>query len=379
MSAGSAEVTSSGGAGFAGAGAQSTTSGALTLHTRFEPPTQITLLADPTLAEADVEAVFGCFLGRPPRRRMLDGTRSLVIRNTNSGVHDGIKIKGAGLRGSRVRLGELHAKPYGLPRYDFEGAATVDAAKDHGRAFAGGMSYQQACQEFAVSRHLSERGVQVLPALGYGVLRRNGLASWFCLIGTRFGEQLDWWRLTRQRASVARVAERFGQSQLELAEHAVFLALSGMVEVAGDLFRKDFHTAHIAGPNDSFLTRLSLFLFDTNFVLAHFGLDGYVPDIADHRELARVTYIRALTGREFPPHEIDRFKSLLVESKFATWTMEERLARLASDPIGCVILDDFLRESGQEDLFNELPPAAPIPADAGTARQRRGFGVGRRR
>lgn len=355
-------------------------SGALTLHTRHEPPTRITLLADPALAEADAEAVFGCFLGRPPRRRIVDGTRSLVIRATSSGAHDGIKIKGAGLHGSRVRLGELHAKPYALPRYDFEGAATVDAAKDHGRAFAGGMSYQQACQEFAVSRHLSERGVQVLPALGYGVLRRDGLASWFCLIGTRFGEQLDWWRLTRQRANVARIAERFGQSQLELAEHSIFLALSGMVEVAGELFRKDFHTAHIAGPNDSVLTRLSLFLFDTNFVLAHFGLDGYLPDIADHRELARVTYVRALTGREFTPDEINGFKSLLVEGKFAAWTMDQRLTRLAADPIGCVLRDAFLRVSGQEELFDEPPPpAAPIPAHAGAARQRHGVGLFRRR
>ena len=352
-------------------------SGGLTAHRRDEPPTRVTLLADPALAEADVERVFDCLVGRPPRRRIVDGTRSLVVRGTSAGRHDGIKIKGAGLRGSDVRLGERHAKPYALPRYDFEGAATVDAAKDHGRAFAGGMSYQQACQEFAVSRHLAERGVQVLPALGYGVLRRNGLASWFCLVGTPFGEQLDWWRLTRRRASVARIAERFGQSQLELAEHSVFLALSGMVEVAGELYRKDFHTAHVAGPNDSFLTRLSLFLFDTNFVLAHFGLDGYVPDIADHRELARATYVRALTGDEFSPDEIDRFKGLLVECKFATWEMDERLARLAADPIGAVLLGAFLRGSGQEALFDE-PPVAQAAEHRGPARRGR-LGLLRRR
>lgn len=353
--------------------------GTLTRYTRHEPPTRIELLADPTLGGDDVEAVFDCLLGRPPRRRIVDGTRSVVIPATGSGVYDGIKIKGAGLRGSPVRLGELHAKPYALPRYDFEGAATVDAAKDHGRAFTGGMSYQQACQELTVSRHLYERGVRVLPALGYGVLRRNGLASWFCLIGTPFGEQLDWWRLTRERANVARIAARFGESQLELAEHSVFLALSGMVEVAGELVRKDFHTAHIAGPNDSFLTRLSLFLFDTNFVLAHFALDGYLPDVADHRELAKITYLRALTGREFTPDEIDRFKGLLVECKFATWTMEERIARLAGDPIGRTFLDAFLDGSGQKELFDEQPRAASIPMPVGAARPRRGARPFRRR
>jgi len=337
-------------------------SGALVHHARREPPTQIDLLADPALAEADVATVFDCLLGRPPRRRVVDGTRSLVIRASRPGEHDGIKIKGAGLRGSRIRLGEHHAKAYALPRYDFEGTATVDAAKDHGRAFTGGMSYQQACQEFVVSRHLAGQGLRVLPALGYGVLRCDGYASWFCLVGTSFGKQRDWWRLMRKRTNVERVARRLGESQVELARHSVFCVLLGMVEIAGELYRKDFHTAHIAGPNDSFLTRLSLFLFDANFALAGIVRDGYIPNIADHHELAKVTYVRALTGREFDAVQVARFKDLLVECKFPTWTMEQRIERLAADPIACTLLESFLRESGQAELFREPPAGEHAPA-----------------
>ena len=41
-----------------------------------------------------------------------------------------------------------------------------------------------------------------------------------------------------------------------------------MVSLGDELVRKDFHAAHLAGANDSFLTRLSYYLFDTNFILA---------------------------------------------------------------------------------------------------------------
>lgn len=76
--------------------------------------------------------------------------------------------QGSGLTVVGDQVGRRHRKPYALPRYDFEGAATVDAAKDHGRAFAGGMSYQQACQEYVVSRHLWDRGMKVLPRSATG-------------------------------------------------------------------------------------------------------------------------------------------------------------------------------------------------------------------
>ena len=276
----------------------------------------------------------------------------------SSGAYDGLKIKGGGLRGSPVRLGKPHSKPYALPRYDFEGAATIDAAKDHGRAFAGGMSYQQACQEFEVSRRLSDGGMRVLPPLGYGVLRRGTLASWFCLLNVPFRAHPDWWELTRERQNVARIAAAFGETQLALAEHSIYLVLSGMVEIADELVRKDFHTAHVGGPNDSFLSKLSYFLFDTNFILAHFVHDGYVPDIADHRELAKLTYLRAMTGQEFAPEQIERFKDLLVDCKFARWSMDERIVRLSGDEIGRLLLEHFLERSGQRSLFADLPLAS---------------------
>jgi hypothetical protein len=334
-------------------------------------PSRLDLLADPALTDADAAQVFDYLLGHGASRRLLDGDRSVVLPSRGSGAHGGIKIKGAGLQGSGVRLGKLHSKPYPLPRYDAEGAATIDAAKDHGRAFAGGMSYQQARHEFVVSRYLELRGMRVFSPLGYGVLRRGEFASWFCLLDTPFRELREWWQMTRERTAVERIAAAFGETQRELARHEVFLTLSGMVAIGDELVRKDFHTAHVAGPNDSFLTRLSYYLFDTNFILAQFVLDESLPDIADHRDLARSTYLRALTGQEHPPAVIDNFKSLLVELKYADWPVEQRIARVADDPIGRTVLEVFLADSGEQPLFGDLPRAALAERPALEARPSR--------
>ncbi|MCC6930537.1 MAG: hypothetical protein IT359_16235 [Gemmatimonadaceae bacterium] len=336
----------------------------LLTFSRHDRGTRINLLADPALGETDAEQVFECLLGRKPRRHLRDGDRSLVIPASGSSVHGGIKIKGAGLQGSSVRLGQHHAKPYPLPRYDAEGAATLDAAKDHARAYVGAMSYQQARHEFIVSRHVLQQGMRTFPGIAYGSLSRDGFTSWFTLLDWPFGGTSDWWRNTRERDSVERIAQAFGDTQRWLARHEVFMLLSGMVRLGDDFVRKDFHTAHIAGPNDSFLTRLAYFLFDTNFILAQFVIDRPMPDIADHRILAKTVYIRALTGRDHTSASIDRFKSLLVELKYADWRMEQRIHRLAADPVGRTLLETFLAESGEQPLFGELPPVVDNASDA---------------
>jgi hypothetical protein len=332
---------------------------------------RIDLLADPALSGEDAAQIFECLLGRMPHPHLLDGDRSVVFPARSSGVYGGIKIKGAGFRGGRVRMGRRHDKPYALPRYDAEGAATMDAAKDHGRAYAGGMSYQQARHEFTVCRHLVERGVRIFPSLGYGALRRDGHTSWFCVLDWPFGQVRDWFEFTRERSAVERIATAFGDTQKELARHDVYLILSGLVEFGGALLRKDFHTAHIAGPNDSFLTRLSYYLFDINFVLAQFDYDLSVPDIADHRTLAKAAYVRALTGQNHSPASIGAFKQLLVELKYADWEMEQRMERLAPNPVGRTLLEAFLAGSGERALFGALPPVAdPPPAPAAPPLQR---------
>jgi hypothetical protein len=326
---------------------------------------RIDLLADPALSDEDAAQVFACLLGRMPLRHVLDGDRSVVLPGRGSGVYGGIKIKGAGLRGGRVRMGRRHDKPYALPRYDAEGAASVDAAKDHGRAFAGGMSYQQARHEFTVSRYLHQRGVRVFPSLGYGAVRRDGFTSWFCVLDWPFGQVRDWWALTRgERVAVERIATAFGDTQRDLARRQVYLALSGLVEFGDALLRKDFHTAHIAGPNDSFLTLLSYYLFDTNFILAQFVYDRHLPDVADHRTVAKAAYVRALTGQDYSPARIDGFKGLLVELKYADWMMERRMDRLAADPIGRTLLESFLADCGEQELFGPLPAVTGPTAEA---------------
>jgi hypothetical protein len=225
-------------------------------------------------------------------------------------LHGGIKIKGAGYRGGPVRLGRRHDKPYPLPRYDAEGGATLDAAKDHGRALA------------------------------YGALHRD---------------------------AVAQIAQAFGDTQLELARLDAYRELSGLVDHEGSLLRKDFHTVHIASANDSFLTQLSCFLFHVNFILAQFAQDDHLPDIADHRALAKGIYLRAVTGQDHGPVDIARFKSLLVERKDADWEMQQRMGRLAADPIGRVLLERLLAEGGEQTLFGTLPDIA-APAGIPPAR-----------
>ncbi len=332
--------------------------------------TRIALLATPALGDADAAQVFDCLLGRKPRQHVLDGDRSIVFPSLGALAYGGIKIKGAGYQGGPVRMGRPHDKPYPIPRYDAEGAATIDAAKDHGRAFAGAMSYQQARHEFVVSRYLLQDGMRVFPPLGYGSFARDGGSSWFTLLDWPFGDVKDWWTHTRERASVERIAREFGDTQRDLARRGVYLALSGMVQLGETLLRKDFHTAHIAGPNDSSLTLLSYYLFDTNFLLAQFVHDRHMPNIADHRDLARSVYIRALTGQDHSIANIDRFQRLLVELKYADRQMEQRIDRLAADPIGHTLLERFLAESGEGPLFGTLravsdePPVITPPAAA---------------
>lgn len=323
---------------------------------------RIDLLADPTLTQEDAAQIFECLLGRMPHGRALDGDRSVVFPALGSGAYGGIKIKGAGFRGGRVRMGRRHDKPYALPRYDAEGAATIDAAKDHGRAFAGGMSYQQARHEFTVTRYLLQSGMRVFPSLAYGALRRDGFTSWFCALDWPAGQVRDWFEFMRDRADVERVATAFGDTQRELARRQIYLVLSGLVEFGGALLRKDFHTAHVAGPNDSFLTLLSYYLFDINFILAQFVYDQSLPDIADHRTLAKAAYMRSLTGQDHGAAEIETFKGLLVELKYADWGMEQRMDRLAADPIGRTLLQSFLADSGEQTLFGALPAVTEPPA-----------------
>ena len=323
--------------------------------------TRIALLADPALSDADAEQVIESLLGHKPRRHIQDGDRSLIVPALGPSTYGGIKIKGSGFQGGKIRMGQHHDKPYALPRYDAEGAATLDAAKDHGRAYIGAMSYQQARHEFIVSRYVLAHGMRVFSSVGYGSLSRDGFTSWFTLLDWPFGEVRDWWTHSRDPASVERIAQAFGETQREFARHHVFMLLSGMVKLGDELVRKDFHTAHIAGPDDSWLTRLAYYLFDTNFLLAQFVHDRHMPDIADHRTLARTVYLRALTGEEHDIASIDRFKALLVELKYADWKMEQRIDRLAADRVGRTLLEQFLEEGGEAHLFGELPPPSDAP------------------
>ncbi len=64
---------------------------------------RIDLLADPALRDEHAAQVFECLLGRLPRGHALDGDRSIVFPARDGGSYGGLKIKGAGFRGGRVR------------------------------------------------------------------------------------------------------------------------------------------------------------------------------------------------------------------------------------------------------------------------------------
>jgi hypothetical protein len=99
-----------------------------------------------------------------------------------------------------------------------------------------------------------------------------------------------------------------------------------------------------------------------------------MPDIADHRALAKSSYLRALTEQEYSPIELDRFKSLLVELKYADWPMEQRIARLTDDAIGRTLLERFLEESGEQPLFSGVSDLVRADRPTGEARPaRRGW------
>lgn len=68
---------------------------------RRESDWRIDLLAEPALADDAAALVFDYLLGRGSSRRVLDGSRSVVLPSPGTGIHGGIKIKGAGLEGSR--------------------------------------------------------------------------------------------------------------------------------------------------------------------------------------------------------------------------------------------------------------------------------------
>lgn len=117
------------------------------------------------------------FAGRVADFRV-DGSRSVLLPGGSMGAH-GLKIKGAGFNGGKVRLGVAHRTGPRAPVFDFEGRMMEDVAAGHDNAPSGGASFQQAVTEYQVSARLAKLGYPCVPCLGFGRISQEGMMSWF--------------------------------------------------------------------------------------------------------------------------------------------------------------------------------------------------------
>jgi hypothetical protein len=185
---------------------------------------------------AQVEAWFE---GRIAQRQ-LSGERSVIIAHPDDPQRR-LKIKGAGLLGGPVRLGDRQRSGLLAPRFDFEGRMMHDVASSHDNAPRGGASFQQAAVEFEMSRVLAGLGYRVVPCLGFGRLTGAGGESWFIV----FDWDPAWESIDLPHFPIARFAEtalRFGGDLLELAgRHGLVSNFWYVAASEGEPLIKDLH------------------------------------------------------------------------------------------------------------------------------------------
>ncbi len=314
---------------------------------RFDcDPYVILLRADPSLSERDVRTIADQLAHRNDGPSIWHETRGVIIPCDSLQPHDGIKIKGAGYKKGPVRFGTPHDHAYMLPRYDFEGNYAPDIAKAHERPHSGGMSYQQALHEVRVSQHVLERGMRTYPPLGYGSIAFEGMRSWFCLLNVPYRAEFGWSTLIRRPGQRRRSVARLARTQIKLHRLGVYLTLWGAAEVDGKFIRKDFHTAHLASPNDSFLARFCYFAFDVNFALYMLNHPFWIGKMRepDPQEVTLI-YLRELTGIDCEAAQVEPFRVLLRDLKEnATLDADARVARIRADPLGAALLDTFMSD-----------------------------------
>ncbi len=181
------------------------------------------------------------------RKFTKDGTRSVRLAHPlKPGVE--IKIKGAGLRGRRIRFGTLrNTRPKALV-FDYDGRMMEDVAAGHDNAFEGGASFQQAVTEYRVTQLLASLGYEVVPCLGFGKVEKGSLASWFSV----FEMQSDWASVAPPEFSLEVYCEaniamgallRDLAVRHDLIGHAWYVGTPG-----GARFIKDLHPFRMADP-----------------------------------------------------------------------------------------------------------------------------------
>jgi hypothetical protein len=179
---------------------------------------------------------------------VLDGSRSVRLPHPEKRGFT-LKIKGAGLNGGAVRFGVFSHQGPAARVFDFDGRVMEDVASGHDNAFLGGASFQQAATEFHVSQRLAQRGVPVVPCLGYGRIDTDTHSSWFSI----FEWGRDWTSgMIPKSGSGADYAEaniRLTRAMLQLAVEHDLIGYCGQVRTEdGQYMLKDLHPFHHADP-----------------------------------------------------------------------------------------------------------------------------------
>lgn len=177
-----------------------------------------------------------------------DGSRSVRLPHPEKSGY-ALKIKGAGLNGGRVRFGTFSRTGPAAVTFDFDGRVMDDVASGHDNAYLGAASFQQATTEFHVSRILAERGIPVVPCLGYGRVETETHTAWFSL----FEWGRDW---TGVSVPCAGAIDDYLDANIRLSADILRLAVEhdligycGYVRVPDGSFRlKDLHPFRQADP-----------------------------------------------------------------------------------------------------------------------------------
>lgn len=299
------------------------------------------------LNDSDVDLVFRSLSGEPPQDRILSEDRAALFKLSKPLFgFDAVKIKGVGFRGDVVDFSTLHTGDYDLPHYDCNGNFSLDHARSFQRAYRGGMTYQQAHNEFLISEHLRARGFDTYPALGYGSLSRDGKTSWFLALAAPYLPHWRWSKPEYAKDLVEKVPRFSAAAQKRLYELGLHLVLHGISSDGQRLIRKDFHTSRFVSSADSFMSKVCYFFFDVNFELATFSHPYFETGIDNWVEFAWETYINELSGKTYKFKDIEAAKKTLVEFKHAVdLSLEDRLEMICNhELLRCLCLSRMNRE-----------------------------------
>jgi hypothetical protein len=262
--------------------------------------------------------------------------------------YDGIKVKGAGLLGSVVDFSRRHRGAFDLPCYDFEGNYSADASRAFHRPYAGGMSYQQAVNEYKVSRYLVDHGFDTYPPIGFGYLKKDSLTSWFCLLNAPFQPYWKWNAPDFDQHLIEEVPRFIARAQMRMRDLGLLLVLHGAANIDGRIVRKDFHSTRFIDRNDSFMSRTCYHFFDINFILYTLAHPVYDTGIPGWVEKAWCDYVGELCSDTPDYRAVKDFKETLLELKLNDHsTLEERVAIVRGNPIATVLCRRFMSEQEQ--------------------------------